>query len=287
MQHLNTFLVCLDSTAIDEQLIKYSSMFAEIAECKKVFFVHIAQKNLSGKIKQFFEEKIAEHFTASCETEVQIQQGSNAVQVLSWTGLEGIDMILLGIKSKKESSGVHAAEIINSAKCSVLLVPRTAEVKLEKVILPLDFSGTSLPALEFAKGINAKNGAEVFLHHVYFVPTGYTHTGKTYDEMAEIMKKNKLREYEQFKREHKIDDAKTELIFELDDDENPSDNICEMAKERNVDLIMVASRGRTRLASMLKHSTAASLINYDRDLACLVVKEKKSNMGFFEALMKL
>lgn len=287
MQNLNKFLVCLDSSSLDEHLIKYSSTIAELAGCEKVYFVHIAQKNLSLKIKKYFQEKISEHFTADCETEMQIHQGKNAVQILKWSEFKIVDLVILGIKPKTESTGRHAARLINEALCSVLLVPATAKLKLSRVIIPLDFSGSALTALNAALNIKEKAGVEVLLHHVYFVPTGYTHTGKTYEEMAEIMDKNKRREYEQFKRNHSLDESKYEVIFELDDDQNPSDNIYEMAKERQADLIIVASRGRTKLASMLKGSTAVNLISYDRDIACLVVKNKSENMGFFEALLKI
>lgn len=288
MQNLNKFLVCLDSTALDEHIIKYSSMVAELAGCEKVYFVHIAQKNLSLKVKKYFQEKIKEHFTAPCETEMQIQQGSNAVQILKWSEFKIVDLVILGIKPKTESTGRHAARLINEAQCSVLLVPPTAKLKLSRVIIPLDFSSSSITALNAALNIKETAGdIDVLLHHVYFVPSGYTHTGKSYDEMAAIMDKNKRREYEQFKREHSLDESKYEVIFELDEDQNPSDNIYEMAKERSADMIIVASRGRTKLASMLKGSTAVNLISYDREIACLVVKNKSENMGFFEALMKL
>ncbi|MEO9965640.1 MAG: universal stress protein [Reichenbachiella sp.] len=287
MQNLNKFLVCLDSSSLDEHIIQYSSMIAELSNCEKVYFVHIAQKNLSLKIKKYFQEKISEHFKADCETEMQIHQGKNAVQILKWSDFNLVDLVILGIKPKTESTGKHAARLINEARCSVLLVPKTAKLKLSKVIIPLDFSGSSLAALNAALTIKEKANVEVMLHHVYFVPTGYTHTGKSYDEMAEIMNKNKQREYEQFKREQSLDDSKYEVIFELDDDQNPSDNIYEMAKERNADMIIVASKGRTKLASMLKGSTAVNLISYDRDIACLVVKNKAENMGFFEALLKI
>ncbi|MEP1781069.1 universal stress protein [Reichenbachiella sp.] len=287
MQNLNKFLVCLDSCSLDEHIIRYSSMIAELAGCEKVYFVHIAQKNLSLKIKKYFQEKIKDHFTANCETEMQIHQGKNAVQILKWSEFKIVDLVILGIKPKTESTGKHAARLINEAQCSVLLVPATAKLKLSKVIIPLDFSASAVTALDAALNIKEKADVEVLLHHVYFVPTGYTHTGKTYEEMAEIMDKNKRREYEQFKRNHSIDESKYEVIFELDDDQNPSDNIYEMAKDRQADLIIVASRGRTKLASMLKGSTAVNLISYDRDIACLVVKNKSENMGFFEALLKI
>ncbi|MEO9805383.1 MAG: universal stress protein [Reichenbachiella sp.] len=287
MQNLNKFLVCLDSSSLDEHIIRYSSMIAELAGCEKVYFVHIAQKNLSLKIKKYFQEKIKDHFTANCETEMQIHQGKNAVQILKWSEFKIVDLVILGIKPKTESTGKHAARLINEAQCSVLLVPATAKLKLSKVIIPLDFSASAVTALDAALNIKEKADVEVLLHHVYFVPTGYTHTGKTYEEMAEIMDKNKRREYEQFKRNHSIDESKYEVIFELDDDQNPSDNIYEMAKDRQADLIIVASRGRTKLASMLKGSTAVNLISYDRDIACLVVKNKSENMGFFEALLKI
>lgn len=287
MQNLNKFLVCLDSSPLDEHIIRYSSMVAELAGCEKVYFVHIAQKNLSLKIKKYFQEKIETHFSAKCDTEMQIHQGKNAVQILKWSEFDIVDLVILGIKPKTESTGRHAARLINEAQCSVLLVPPTAKLELSRVIIPLDFSGSALTALNAALNIKEKTGVEVLLHHVYFVPSGYTHTGKSYEEMAEIMNKNKLREYEQFKREQSLDESKYEVIFELDDDQNPSDNIYEMAKERKADMIIVASRGRTKLASMLKGSTAVNLISYDRDIACLVVKNKSENMGFFEALLKI
>lgn len=287
MQNLKKFLVCLDSTSLDQHIIQYSSMFAELAGCEKVYFVHIAQKNLSLKVKKFFQEKINEHFTANCETEMQIHQGSNAVQILKWNEFKIVDLVILGIKPKTESTGRHAARIINEAQCSVLLVPATAKLELSRVIIPLDFSSSSLTALNAAINIKKKMGVEVLLHHVYFVPTGYTHTGKSYEQMAEIMDKNKRREYEQFKREHELDESLYEVIFELDDDQNPSDNIYEMAKERDADMIIVASRGRTKMASLLKGSTAVNLISYDRDIACLVVKNKSENMGFWQALLKI
>lgn len=287
MQNLNKFLVCLDSSTLDEHIIKYSSMIAEIAGCDKVYFVHVAQKNLSSKIKKFFEDKISEHFTAKCDTEMQIQQGNNAVQILKWSEFKIVDLVIMGIKPKTESTGKHAARLINEAQCSVLLVPPTAKMNLNRVIIPLDFTSSSLTAIQAALNIKEKAGVEVLLHHVYFVPTGYSHTGKSYDDMAAIMDKNKRREYEQFKREHSLDDSKYEVIFELDEDQNPSDNIYEMAKERKADMIIVASRGRTKMASLLKGSTAVNLISYDRDIACLVVKNKSENMSFFEALLKI
>ncbi|MDW3208253.1 MAG: universal stress protein [Reichenbachiella sp.] len=288
MQYLKKFLVCLDSTPLDEHIIQYSSMAAELTGCEKVYFVHIAQKNLSLKVKKYFQEKIQEHFTASCETEMQIHQGNNAVQILKWSEFKIVDLVILGIKPKSESTGKHAARLINAAQCSVLLVPPTAKLKLSRVIIPLDFSASSITALNAAMNFKEKvTDIEILLHHVYFVPSGYTHTGKSYDEMADIMDKNKRREYEQFKREYSVDESKFEVIFELDEDQNPSDNIYEMAKERNADMIIVASRGRTKMASLLKGSTAVNLISYDREIACLVVKNKAENMGFFEALLKL
>ena len=287
MQKIHKFLVCLDSTDLDQHMIQYSSMIASIVDCDSVSFVNVAEKNLSSKVKKFFSEKISENFKADCKTEMHIIQGTSAVEILDWEGIKNVDFIVLGIKPKTQSTGKHAAAILDASVCSVLLVPGSAPLDLSKVIIPLDFSKNSVSALESALRIKERKEVKIYLHHVYFVPSGYTHTGKTYDEMAEIMKKNKLREYEQFKRANELDESQYEVIYELDEDQNPSDNIYEMAKEKKADMIIVSSRGRSKMASLLKKSTAQGLISYDREIACLVVKNKNDQMGFFEALMKL
>ncbi len=287
MPDMNNFLVCLDGTHLDEHIIRYSSMMADLVDCKHVTFIHAIEVNLDTKLKKQFRELINQKFDYQCETEIEIIQGSNASAVMSWQRMEEVDLIVMGIKPKSEATGQHASKILSGSFCSVLLVPTTALAEINSLLIPCDFSENSVRALTVAGAIQQGKKLDVYLQHVFYVPTGYSTTGKSYDEFAEIMLKNKEKEYNQFKHQHNIDDSTFEVIFTLDNDDKPSDNIYELAEEKKVSMIVLASSGKTRVASWLLSSTAVGLLKYDEDIPCLIVKNKNENIGFFQALLKV
>ncbi|UXP33218.1 universal stress protein [Reichenbachiella agarivorans] len=287
MLNLNNLLVCLDGTNLDDHLLKYSAMMARFFTNTKTTFIHVAETNGDQSIKHNLQEKVNTFFDSDCEKEVLVIQGTGAHHILSWEGLKEIDLVLMGIKPRSVSTGVQATRVLNGSLCSVMLVPVTAKYDVSKVLIPLDFSEDSLRSINTAIRIKEHTDIEIFLQHVYFVPNGYSSTGKTYEDFAEIMRKNKVKEYETFIKQNELDESKFEVVFTLDEDQKPSDNIYEMAKEKNVDLIIIASKGRTKAASMLLASTAVGLVHYDEDVPCLVVKDKNESIGFFDALLKI
>ncbi|MCV9388054.1 universal stress protein [Reichenbachiella ulvae] len=287
MLNLDNLLVCLDGTNLDDNLLEYASMMVGFFNNRKTTFIHVAPTNMDTKLHHELKAKVDAKFKVDCEKEVVVIQGTGANHILGWEGLKDIDLVVLGIKPRSISTGVNATKVLNGSLCSVMLVPVTDKFEVNRVLIPLDFSENSLRSLNTALRIKEHTDIKIFLQHVYFVPTGYSSTGKTYEEFAEIMLKNKKNEYEAFKKQNDLDDSKFEVIFTLDNDQKPSDNIYEMAQEKNVDLIIIASKGRTKAASMLLGSTAVSLVHYDEDVPCLVVKDKNESMSFFDALLKI
>lgn len=287
MLNLDNLLVCLDGTNLDDNLLKYASMMVGFFENTKTTFIHVAETNTDTSMHHQLKDKVDQYFKVDCEKEVVIIQGTGAQNILGWEGLKEIDLIVLGIKPRAISTGAGATKVLNGSLCSVMLVPVTDKFEVSKVLVPLDFSENSLRSLNTALKIKQSKKIEIFLQHVYFVPTGYSSTGKTYEEFADIMLKNKQKEYEMFKKQNELDESQYEVIFTLDNDQKPSDNIYEMAQEKSADLIIIASRGRSKAASMLLGSTAVSLVHYDEDVPCLVVKDKEESMGFFEALLNI
>lgn len=287
MLNLDNLLVCLDGTNLDDNLLEYASMMVGFFHNTKTTFIHVAPTNMDTKLHHELKEKVDAKFNVDCEKEVVVIQGTGAHHILGWEGLKEIDLVVLGIKPRSVSTGVNATKVLNGSLCSVMLVPVTNKIDVNRVLIPLDFSENSLRSLNTALRIKEHTDIKIFLQHVFFVPTGYSSTGKTYEEFADIMLKNKQKEYEAFKKQNELDDSKFEVIFTLDNDQKPSDNIYEMAQEKDIDLIIIASKGRTKAASMLLGSTAVSLVHYDEDVPCLVVKDKNESMSFFDALLKI
>ena len=287
MVEMKKMMVCLDRSDWDAHVIRYASMMAGLVNCSHVVFSHAAKANLDSSLKKELEEKVADEFTNSCAQEVIIVEGTNASDVLGWPEISTVDLIVMGIKPKSISSGQHAAKVIHGSLCSTLLVPVNSKNEISKILLPMDFTNNSLRSLKLVQGLKEESNIEIVAQHVYFVPIGYSSTGKTYHEFAAIMEQNKKKEYEQFKKKNGIVENGYKIIFSLDEDRRPSDKIYALAKEVNVDFLVLGSTAKSKAASLLLFSTSIGLLKYDEDVPCLIVKDKNESMGFFDALLKI
>ncbi len=286
MQELKRILACIDLSEMDKSVIKYASQLAETMGSVKVDFLHISDLDIDSK-KATIEQEVKDNFTATAETSVNIESGNVVDTTISWAGLHRMDLIILGKKKKSISSAKNAMAITNKALCSVLLVPVMESYAFKKLLVPIDFSIGSKMSIKQALTIKGMSDAKVILQHVFYVHSGYTTSGKTYEEFGAILQKNAEKEYKMFLREHEFDASQFEIIFTLDDDSKPFDNIYETAKENGADLIFLGARGRTPAAALIKGSTALDLIKYDDDVPFFIVKDEGERMGFWEALMKI
>ena len=284
---MKSLLVCLDGSDWDSHVISYASMMAGLVNCDKAVFAHCAEINLDSSMKRGFQDSVDKKFSHDCETEVIIVNGTNASDILGWPEIGEIDLIIMGVKPKTVSSGRHAAKVILGSLCSVLLVPVHSKTSISKVLLPLDFTENSLRGLKWVQNISSEKGVEVILQHVYFVPMGYSSTGKSYEDFASIMEQNKKKEYEAFKRKNDIKEDRHEIVFSLDEDHRPSDKIYDLAQEKGIDLMILGSMAKTKAASMLLFSTSIGLLKYDEEVPLLIVRDKEESIGFFEALMRV
>ncbi|MBK6265958.1 universal stress protein [Marivirga sp. S37H4] len=303
MYKIERILVALDLTEMDEVLIRYTSQLAKHFQTEKIYFFHVAntfelpeevRKNYPDllaptdeSLKRTMEAEIKEHWTSDhpCEKVVEITEGNATDQLLKWIDIKIVDLIVMGRKRSLEGSGVLPQKITKVAHSSVLLVPETVNEGFNKIVVPIDFSKHSKLALEEAVDLSTKTGAKLQLLNTYKVPSGYHRTGKSREEFAAIMKKHAETDFKKFlKRNNFKEDLNCEYIL---DNNSPADTIFEFAKREKADLIVMGSKGRTEMASMLLGSVTEKVINYDTDIPLLVVKEKDENMGFFKALMKV
>ena len=299
MQIMKRILVCLDRGKMDEHVIQYAALMADVLQSQRVYFIHVV-KDVGSKSDPFKEpmtsdqhivkeidKLILEHFKSKVETKVVVKKGNSVKKIIRFAHLNRIELIILGKKPLEESTKTHTAKVTNSSRCSVLLVPSKASCQLKKVMVPLDFSVNSRMALTKTMEIKQNHDFELMLQHVYFVPTGYHASGKSYEEFAEIMERNARNEYKKFMKGNEFEIDQYEMFYTLDDDSKPSDRIYKIGSQQGVDLIILASRGRTPAAALLLGSTAVGLIKYNDDIPYLIVKDKKENMGIFEAIGKL
>lgn len=147
-------------------------------------------------------------------------------------------------------------------------------LSLHRIVVPVDFSGPSFEALEYAAKLAAQSGAAllpvyVAEHVVYFDET-VTFPGMQVLEQL----KNKLA---QLAREKTT--AETP-VFPHVERGKPWERIVEVANEHNADLIVIGTHGRSGLQHFVLGSTAERVVQH-APCPVLVVRptEKKPQTG--------
>jgi nucleotide-binding universal stress UspA family protein len=304
MYKIERLLVALDLTEMDEILIKYVSHLAEFLKSEKVYFIHISKnlelpedlrknypdlmapndESIADSIHKVIEKEWKSDY--DCEKVVEIKEGDPSEQILKWVNIKDIDMMVMGRKRTLKGGGIVPQKIAKVAQTSLMLVPEDFEFKLNRIVVSVDFSKHAKLAVEEALAISKGKNISLTLVNVFKVPSGYHKTGKSYDEFATIMKGHAKSDFREFVKRNDFPED-LDCQFVLDDDDSPADKIFGFASDHKTDMIIMGSKGRTGLASILLGSVAEKVVKYDSEIPLMIVKEKGENMGFLKALLKL
>jgi nucleotide-binding universal stress UspA family protein len=304
MKFFSKAMVGLDLTEMDDILIKKTAVFIKFLGIEKCYFVHVA-KNLEipkeildqypdlatptdESVEAIFKSKLKEYnFPEDIETEVFVEEGNHPLDTfLRWATIKDVDLVIMGRKDTLTGNGVLADGVAKKAPCSILLVQELRPIKFpKKILIPTDFSAHNHIIYEFTERIADQLNAELVPMHIYEVPHGYSKTGKTFAEFAEIMKENAQQDFKKFVSKHHHPELESEMV--LNEGRNPGTIILEFAQQIDADMILLGSRGRTASAAILLGSTAEKLIHANKYLPMLIFKKKGETMGFFDALFRI
>jgi len=305
MYNIKRILIGLDLSPLDPVLIKYTSYIASILKSTDIYFFHIAaslevpeeiKEEFPGvatpvdeNIKSVIRKNLDENYSRNdnCKLHIEVREGNAAEKILHWSEIKKVDLIIMGRKRELKGSGSLPGKMVKLSHCSVLMVPEDASLEISKILVPIDFSKSSKLAVEEAVILTKLTNSELIFHHAYHVPTGYHTSGKSYEEFAEIMLNQVVKEFNRYIKEIDLPYDEVRCEYTLDKHQDPAEQASEIANKINVDIIIIGSRGRQLIASIILGSVAEKMTKYDDHIPLLVVKDKKQNLNFFEALMKL
>lgn len=138
-------------------------------------------------------------------------------------------------------------------------------MQAKKILFPTDFSTVSDEALRFATMLARDTGAALHIVHVEEPPTAYG-GGEMYYGVPEPDTGALKRMLEAVKPEDAKIAYEQHLLIG-----NPADEVIEYAKREQVDMIVMASHGRTGVLRFLMGSVAERVV---REAPCPVVTVK-------------
>jgi len=153
-------------------------------------------------------------------------------------------------------------------------------MQIRSILLPTDFSDCGNYALSYAASLARAFGASIICVHVIepMVPTvGYSGMTEPLPiaDITDQLEDSAERELPKLAEREEVAGLKVEEMIVHGE---AASEIVRVAKERNVDLIVVSSHGRTGLGRILFGSTAEAVV---RHASCpvLVVKPSQADEG--------
>jgi len=304
MKDIKKVLIALDRSEMDNMLLSYGLFLAEVLEAESVDLLHVVQEEVHEldvleeldasfeSDEEFKNEIMHKAYELRPDTPLNLSahlfRGNPFNEILSFTKMNDIDLIFVGKKDERQGTGIVAHRLSRKAPCSVIFVPPRPELQMDAILMPTDFSDYSAMAFREAMFFRDKfPNIHLLALHVYHVPIGYYSTGKSYEEFAEIMKRNAENEFKQFVKKNKLEKLKLESIFILGEEYNPADKIHDLAIRENCNLILIGARGHTMVSSIVLGSTTEKLLRITKKIPVFVMKRKGETLKLLDILMNI
>ncbi|MBT0812684.1 universal stress protein [Litoribacter ruber] len=307
MYQIKKLIVCLDQSPLDETLVKFASFVASINRTEKVYFINVIRNlnipkevlkefpnlidNMVAERKSQMKDVVDEHFDHDLPADIAlvVKEGQLSKKILKLAHEKSADMIIVGRKVQLPGTSVVTQRLARRASCSLLIVPEGSVPKVDRILVPSDFSDYSKDAMEEAVLIAEKNGGdvEVFCQNVFTVPSGYHFTGKSYQEFTQIMHNHAEVNYKKFIRKIDTKGIKITPLYTKDEDEDPVEDILQMALDLKVDGIIIGAKGRTAATALFIGSLAERLIQLNDKLPLMVTRPKGKNAGLLDYILEI
>lgn len=281
---IDSMMVCLDLSDIDEKLVAFTRSVCERLPVKKVYFVHnIKTSELSDDFREYFGDVniadeieanitdiVTEHFANAADYEVLVSEEPNTEVILAdLVKRYSVKLTVVGKRMSDKSTGALGAKLLRILPCSVLVYPETARFNIGSILAPIDFSDTSVHALRLSKTLADQLGLKLDIMHVYKLPTQYFPliSEEKAIRKAEEVVKAKFADLQ--KRHREI--AEVPYILVRAAGKSVAERISMQLQKGKHDLLVVGLKGHNPIPSLSLGSVPTQLYDMDLDIPVWLV----------------
>jgi nucleotide-binding universal stress UspA family protein len=243
---------------------------AHEAELKK-----LAAKFVGPDIQPHVHVKVGRAFDQICEVAREVDAD---LIVIATHGRTGWKHLVLGSTAER---------VVQYAPCPVLVVRNeerdpfdtasaSAPVRLQKILVPVDFSECAKHGVHYALALARRHGAKLVLLHCVQVqamlPTEH------YEAFARtpspgVIERAAKQQMRRFVRGLETGDVAIETVFQIG---RAAEQICNYAESQQVDVIVTSTHGLTGFAHVLIGSTAEHVVRYARSPVLVIPRRDRA-----------
>ncbi|WP_114779169.1 universal stress protein [Botryobacter ruber] len=284
MISIDSMMVCLDLSDIDEKLVAFTRSICMRLPVNKVYFVHnIKTSELSDEFKEYFgdvdlakeveeniDDIVTDQFSNATDYEILVSEEPNTEVILAeLVKRYQVKVTLLGKRMSDKSTGALGSKLLRVLPCSLLVFPETARFDIGKVLAPIDFSDASVHALRLSKSLADQLGLRLDIMHVYKLPTQYfplISEEKAIKKAEEVVKEK----FNSLQRHHpEIAEVPYTLVRAAG--KSIADRINLQLQKGKYDLLVLGLKGSNPLPSLSLGSVPTELYNMDIDVPLWLV----------------
>jgi len=281
-------LVPLDGSELAERAIPYAKAIAQTRDSEIILFtVSVASaEQLDRPMKAYLELKTNELHSQGIRASSAMAYGNVPDEIVSFTDKNKIDLIIISTHGysgiKRWVLGSVAQKVLYGTSVQVLLVkskaPKVSQVVLGKILLPLDgspFSESPIPVIE---QLTKDTDAEIFLTLVCeppLVPSYGDHpinpTWEKHRNAVWAEEKQQASEYLK-KMETKLQKQGMKVKSRVIPGElgRVAEAILQEGQKETVDLIAMATHGRSAVSSWVYGGTANRIVEQSLQSVLLI-----------------
>ncbi|MEL6653970.1 MAG: universal stress protein [Bacteroidota bacterium] len=292
---MKRILVAMDLSEADYRLLDYVRFLGEQFPLEKVYFLHVSPEleipvyaqswfsdekiiPLDERIKSEMQRAISLKIKPDLfDYELNVLEGNVTEQLLHWSKVKQTELTLVGKKEVQLGSGLAARRFLHRSSGSVWFIPDTARGKVQKIMVPTDFSDFSTLALEKAieMSVRMQPTPTIQLVNIYDIPNGvHYQISRTREQFASMVRQN-VQEYAE-KYLSKIDKRglNIELTLIENTEYNTSRHLVELAKKEKTNLIIMGAKGHNILERLLLGSVTERMLSLNCSVPMLIVRPK-------------
>jgi nucleotide-binding universal stress UspA family protein len=282
---------------MDKPLLEYVRELADRLAPERIYFFH-AQRDLElpGKVREKLPElqgPMDDRLREGMRTSVSLSfpdadrygasylvaEGRPERSFLHWADVKGADLIIMGRK-KKAVGGVLPKRVARRAKASVLFVPPRAGFNLKRVMIPVDFSASSAPALHLADKLRdelprtEEEALSLTCFHACRLPSRVYYDGLAGSDLVDLMKDASVERMEELLEDAGVKDCEVEV--DPTARFGPTHSIARRAVESEYDLVLISGSGKSGFVGTLIGSTTEGMLQELDSIPVWVVKPSRN-----------